>query len=179
MSWSSKSAHSRNLHSAFKTRRQASHRLAGLGLLSRQSTRAFGRRRVLSIAQLELVSQSLPELRSTTGNSGSRDSVVSGDGRYVAFASESTDLVTQYISAAATTNVFRFDRLTGAVELVSDAYYHVTSGDGPSIALISAATVTSSFFGVWRKTWSAVLIASAIVTSIFTPGTCRRASPRC
>ena len=56
----------------------------------------------------------------TTGNAASRNQGfgVSGDGRYVLFISEATDLVAGQVDTPGTLNLFLFDRVAGTVALV-------------------------------------------------------------
>ena len=55
----------------------------------------------------------------TTGNKYSRESVISRDGRYVAFTSRAADLVPGQVDTASSEDVFLFDRDTGSITLVS------------------------------------------------------------
>ncbi len=60
---------------------------------------------------------------------------VSGDGRWVAFASKADDLIAGQVEANAGGDVFLFDRATGANTLVSHAGFSSTqTGNGPSTA---------------------------------------------
>src|SRR5207302_1256464 len=57
---------------------------------------------------------------STTGNGEGYDAAISGDGRFVAFTDESTSLVYGFSPIPSVTpNVYEYDRLTGAVTLMS------------------------------------------------------------
>jgi Tol biopolymer transport system component len=76
---------------------------------------------------------------------------LSGDGRYVAFASSGTDLVAGQVDANGAADVFRFDGATGSLLLVSHASgsaatagagesrLPAVSGDGASVAYLSRA----------------------------------------
>ncbi|MBI4747508.1 MAG: PD40 domain-containing protein [Acidobacteria bacterium] len=88
-----------------------------------------------------------------TGNGGSSIEVhntVSDDGRYVVFTSTATNLAAGQIDANETDDVFVFDRVTQAVQLVSRAagittgngfsFSPMISGDGRWIAFESVAT---------------------------------------
>ena len=76
-------------------------------------------RRVLS--SLDLVSATHPDWLSNAANGSSsvNQGAVSGDGRYVAFVSDASDLVPGLDTAPGVQNVYRFDRQTGEVLLVS------------------------------------------------------------
>lgn len=54
-----------------------------------------------------------------TGNAKSEAPVISGDGRYVAFRSSATDLVSGQIDSASTPDVFLYDRVTSGLSLVT------------------------------------------------------------
>jgi Tol biopolymer transport system component len=66
----------------------------------------------------------------TAGNDFSDNPAISDDGRYVAFFSTATNLVTAQI--VQTGNIFLFDRVAGTTTLVSRAAGSATSGDLPS-----------------------------------------------
>jgi Tol biopolymer transport system component len=68
-----------------------------------------------------------------SGNGQSFSGVVSGDGRYVAFAGSASDLTANDTNGA-TTDVFRRDMLTGATVLVSANTAGTGSGNGQSFA---------------------------------------------
>jgi len=55
----------------------------------------------------------------TTGNKYSSESVISRDGRYVAFLSQASDLVPGQVDNTTSDDVFLFDRVTGSITLVS------------------------------------------------------------
>jgi hypothetical protein len=94
----------------------------------------------------------------------SRNALISGDGRYVVFISEATNLVTGPVNTNA--NVFRRDLQTGTTALVSvgtdgvspgngDASRLVISPDGRYVAFLSSATnlaagMTSGLNTYWR-----------------------------
>jgi len=77
---------------------------------------------------------------------------VSEDGRWVAFSSSATDLVSGQTPSLGTSNVFLFDRLTGTTTLVShssasattggngDSYLSSLSADGSRLVFVSTAT---------------------------------------
>ncbi|HEX6899453.1 MAG TPA: hypothetical protein VF789_07065 [Thermoanaerobaculia bacterium] len=71
-----------------------------------------------SSGKVTLVSRSAS---STTrpGNKGASDAVLSADGRFVAFSSEATDLVTGQNDPRPSRDVFLYDRVTGGMTLVS------------------------------------------------------------
>lgn len=67
----------------------------------------------------------------TAGNDSSVSPKVSGDGRYVAFTSTSTNLVAGQTDANADSDVFVFDRISGTLHLASHvAASATTAGDG-------------------------------------------------
>ena len=68
--------------------------------------------------QIWLVSHSSQALVQT-GTSGSGNPSISADGRFVAFESRSTGLVAGMTDTDINSDVFLFDRVTGAVTLVS------------------------------------------------------------
>ncbi|MBI1853053.1 MAG: PD40 domain-containing protein [Planctomycetes bacterium] len=82
------------------------------------------------------------------GHQDSGDATISGDGRFVAFASDATNLVPGDTNAA--TDVFVHDRLTGETSRVSvdsngfqadgDSDFPVPSTDGRYVAFVSRAT---------------------------------------
>jgi Tol biopolymer transport system component len=81
-------------------------------------------------------------------NESSYTSRVSGDGRYVAFASRADNLATNQPVRAGVENVYLKDRLTGSIRLISRAsggadgnsYPTDVSTDGRYVTFISAAT---------------------------------------
>jgi putative cell wall-binding protein/Tol biopolymer transport system component len=84
------------------------------------------------------------------GNYGSHDPSISDDGRYVAFASEATDLVTS-VALDTHTQVYLRDLMTGSTQLVSrnatgtaagvyNSHSPSLSGDGSRLAFASIAT---------------------------------------
>lgn len=110
-----------------------------------------------------LVSRSIGSA-TTTGNNSSREPRISADGRYVAFQSVAVDLVEGQTDTNEADDIFLFDRVTGAVTLVSRSAASATtagnngsqdpriSADGRFIAFHSAATDlisggTNLFFG--------------------------------
>ncbi|MBI4750657.1 MAG: PD40 domain-containing protein [Acidobacteria bacterium] len=88
----------------------------------------------------------------TTGNSPSVTPTMSADGRYIAFQSDATNLVSGQLDTNNGADVFVFDRQTGTSEIVSRAagtstttgnrasIFPVMSADGGYIALTSFAT---------------------------------------
>lgn len=64
---------------------------------------------------------------SDTGDGASFAAVISGDGRYVAFSSNASNLVVGQIETALTTDVFRYDRVTGTIDLVSHSSASLTA----------------------------------------------------
>lgn len=87
-----------------------------------------------------------------TGNNDSKSPVVSQDGRFVAYVSRATDLVSGQSDANSATDVFLFDRVTGATTLISHAASSggttgngssdspTISRDGRYVAFLSGAT---------------------------------------
>jgi len=82
----------------------------------------------------QLVSHAYSSLM-TAGNFRSRDAVISGDGRYVAFMSEATDLVSGFVdnngpnpNNSLGMDIFLWDRMTGASMLVSHRFDSLVSG---------------------------------------------------
>jgi Tol biopolymer transport system component len=75
----------------------------------------------------------------TGGNQQSLDPVLSQDGRWVAFRSQATNLVAGYSNGnpGLSINTFLFDRVTGAMTLVSHASGSATTALGGSIPEIS------------------------------------------
>jgi Tol biopolymer transport system component len=75
----------------------------------------------------------------TTANAGPLAVALSADGRYVAFESQATNLVTGQIDAPWDSDVFVFDRTTGASSLISHkAGAPLTAAGGSSLPSISA-----------------------------------------
>ncbi len=98
--------------------------------------------------QTELISRDSTLTVVNAGNGISSDSVISADGRFVAFVSQSTNLVTGVIIAP---QIYLRDRQTGQTTLVSKSSSGVTSnglvnsspaisGDGQFIAFVSNGT---------------------------------------
>lgn len=56
------------------------------------------------------------------GNSSSQGQSISADGRYIAFASQSTDLVAGQVDNPDTFDLFFWDRATGQIRLISHAF---------------------------------------------------------
>lgn len=84
----------------------------------------------------------------TAGNGGADRPALSADGRYVAFVSTSTDLQAgQTTPAGLERNVFLFDRLSGAITLVSRALSSplVAAGAGPDAPSIDDAGTRVAF----------------------------------
>lgn len=75
-----------------------------------------------------------------TGNAGSNTVSMSSDGRYAAFRSAASDLITGFVNPGLFSNIFLWDRTTGDVELVTASIVDpVQGGDGDSIrAQVSA-----------------------------------------
>lgn len=107
----------------------------------------------VSDAEVQLVSRAAPGLDSLTasGSSAVSGSAVSGDGRYVVFASQAVNLVSGILMPHDVQNVYRYDRVTGVVALVSvnvagtgggdrDSFEPSISADGNVIAFTSQAT---------------------------------------
>jgi hypothetical protein len=92
------------------------------------------------------------------GNGFSADGSISDDGRFVAFASDSSNLVAGDTNASS--DVFVRDRATGTTELVSrsssgaqanrGAAGPVISGDGRHVAFVASATTPTSSSGTAR-----------------------------
>jgi Tol biopolymer transport system component len=85
----------------------------------------------------------------TGGNQQSLDPVLSQDGRWVAFRSQATDLVAGFSNGnpSLSINTFLFDRVTGAMTLVSHASGSPTTGLGgwiPEISPDGAAVLFAS-----------------------------------
>jgi Tol biopolymer transport system component len=91
-------------------------------------------------------------LPTTAGTGSSRQPVISKDGRYVAYTSDSTDLVAGQTDTNGATDLFVYDVLNGTTALVSHQAASplqagdnasdrpVISGDGSFIAYMSAST---------------------------------------
>lgn len=102
--------------------------------------------------RVELVSVADPAGSPTAGSAAHSEMAVSGDGRWIAFASTATDLVSGQVDSAGTYDVFLRDRQTGTTILVSHAagspttaankgsQEPVLSDDGRWIAYKSEAT---------------------------------------
>ena len=88
---------------------------------------------------LELVSH-VPASPTTTGNGRSMNAAFSADGSSVAFRSLATDLVAGQTEGNATDDVFRFDRASGAVTLVS----HTSASETTTGSAISQAPSISA-----------------------------------
>jgi Tol biopolymer transport system component len=69
---------------------------------------------------LTLVSHSASD-PNLSANAWSSQQVINGDGRYVAFSSKATNLVTGQVDAPAGHDVFLYDRVTGGISLASHA----------------------------------------------------------
>jgi Tol biopolymer transport system component len=96
-------------------------------------------------ATLTLVSRSASS-STRTSNGGSSTPKVSADGNWVAFLSSSTDLVPGQIDSSSTTDVFLWQRATGAITLVSRAASSpLTTGNGFHFA----SSVDLSADGAW------------------------------
>ncbi len=102
---------------------------------------------------VELISKVGPGLDSRTASLDSAvgSSAVSADGRYVAFTSRAPNLVNGITVAPGVENVYRYDRVTGHVALVSinktgdgsgngNSNYASISADGNVVAFLSTAT---------------------------------------
>src|SRR5205814_458587 len=88
----------------------------------------------------------------TTGNGASSSPAISGDGRFLAFHSVSTNLVSGQVDPNGASDVFLFDRLAGTTGLVSHragststtgdfaSTSPVISADGQFIAFLSGST---------------------------------------
>jgi len=128
-------------------------------------------------------------------NNGALEAVLSSDGRFVAFESPASNLVTgvSYLvkgapGGAPVSNVFRWDRTTGRIQLITlsrdrtsgadfDAQFPVISDDGSVIAFASAATnVTNPAVPLtfdqrqdnaafWNATTNSVALASVDATN--------------
>ncbi|HEX4959275.1 MAG TPA: hypothetical protein VF173_00455 [Thermoanaerobaculia bacterium] len=72
-------------------------------------------------SQLELLSRVQPQSASDTGSAASGSPAASADGRYTAFVSGSANLAPGQIDDNRGEDVFLYDRITGAVALVSHA----------------------------------------------------------
>lgn len=83
-----------------------------------------------------------------TGSAASENAAMSGDGRYVAFQSVATNLVTGQVSPPPSANVFLWDRTTGTILLVSHSKGStVSAGNSESrFPMISADGTTIVFF---------------------------------
>jgi Tol biopolymer transport system component len=78
-------------------------------------------------------------LPATTGDSDSQEPRISADGRFVVFSSSATDLAAGQTGPASTTNLFVFDRTTGAITLVNHTAGSPSASSGPaSDAALSA-----------------------------------------
>ncbi|MFN8036599.1 MAG: hypothetical protein U0V73_11745 [Acidimicrobiia bacterium] len=119
------------------------------------------------------------------GNGDAEEPAVSPDGRWVAFDSTSTNLVSGFVDNNTTGNdVYLLDRSTGAVSLVSHATTGATQGsnkdseeatvsdDGRWVGfrslatnLVTGATVTGTYNNVylWDRTTGAITLASHAV----------------
>jgi Tol biopolymer transport system component len=87
-----------------------------------------------------------------TGNATSIDPEISVDGRFIAFRSFATDLVSGQVDTNGTSDVFLFDQALGTMTLVSHvpgapataanalSEYHSVSGEGSFITFLSSAT---------------------------------------
>jgi Tol biopolymer transport system component len=67
-------------------------------------------------------------LPTTTGDSDSQEPRISADGRFVVFSSSAINLVAGQAGPSSTTNLFVFDRTTGAVALVNHVAGSATTG---------------------------------------------------
>ncbi len=83
----------------------------------------------------------------TTGNGDSTNPVVSADGSAVVFESLARNLVPSQSDGNATTDVFRFDRATGAVRLMSrNRFVSISTGDGASDSAVVSGDGSSVAF---------------------------------
>jgi Domain of unknown function (DUF4347)/Calx-beta domain/FG-GAP-like repeat/WD40-like Beta Propeller Repeat len=96
-------------------------------------------------SSLRMVSQN----GNVAANGASSDAVISGDGKFVVFTSNATNLVTGVTDGNAATDVFIFDTTTGVVALVSgvgnvtgngSSSAPTISDDGQVIGFVSSAT---------------------------------------
>jgi Tol biopolymer transport system component len=90
----------------------------------------------------------------TAGDALSRAPSLSADGRYLAFESYATDLLTGVTDRNGDFEIFLYDRLTGTTSLVtrSPESPNVTSHDGGTAPVISADGSTIAFFSRYDRT---------------------------
>jgi Tol biopolymer transport system component len=85
----------------------------------------------------------------TTGNAGSESASLSADGRYLAFQSRATDLVSGVSDNGEGPDVFLYDRLLGTVSLVSrsESSPNTVNPEGGKDPVISQDGSTIAYFG--------------------------------
>ncbi len=90
----------------------------------------------------------------TAGNAVSRAPSLSADGRYLAFESHASDLLTGVTDRNRDLEIFLYDRLTGTTSLVtrSPESPNVTNHDGGTAPVISADGSTIAFFSRYDRT---------------------------
>ncbi|MBI4749666.1 MAG: PD40 domain-containing protein [Acidobacteria bacterium] len=109
----------------------------------------------------ELVSR-VAGTSTVTANTSSENAVVSADGRYIAFRSGATNLVTGQTDSNSGNDVFVFDRQTGTTQLVSRAAgISTTTANGVSDSL--AISANGQYIGIGS-------LATDLVSGIFDLG---------
>src|SRR5262245_4814993 len=111
--------------------------------------------RMAPAAGMTLVSRTDPSFFTTSGGASFADSrAISHDGRFTVFSSSYTNLVSGQLDTNKSLDVFLYDRVTGAIQLVSHASGSTTmtgngfsytdpsaiSADGTVITFLSTAT---------------------------------------
>ena len=125
----------RGAHARRKARRLSYSRRLGIESLEE--------RRMLSVA-IDVASKAstpdpaFPQSATSNDSSVSAPNSVNADGRFVVFRSKATNLVSGYLFTPGVDNIFRFDRLTGKVALVSVNEFGTGGGNnasfGPTIS---------------------------------------------
>ena len=93
-------------------------------------------RRLLSV---DLVTKAAISPVTAWGNSSISPNALSADGRYTVFSSDASNLVSGVAIASGVQNIYRFDRVTGEVLLVSVNAAGTASGNGASINPVISA----------------------------------------
>lgn len=146
----------------------------------RQRVELLEDRRMLSVT-MDVASRAAVPSASAAGDSVVYRDSVSQDGRYIAFLSDASNLVSGPAIVAGVNNLYRADRLTGEVVLVSvnvagntaanaNVVSATISADGNVIAFLSAATNLSpldsdSHFDVYVRNVSAGTTTLASISS--------------
>jgi|CXWL01.1.fsa_nt_gi Tol biopolymer transport system component len=102
--------------------------------------------RDLQLDELHLVTRRADDAGQTAAAGGGEEGgALSADGRYVAFGSDSDDLVTGFVDPSPGYDAFLFDRLTGTVSLISRSVASATTAAGPGESLPKAISADGRY----------------------------------